>query len=58
MLIGYSRFVENSMGHLVSVVHKRGVLELNKNYVRLILGLLYALISMALMSIKSLVNLI
>ena len=42
ILISYNRFVENSMVHIVSVAHKRGVLGSNENYVCLILGFLYA----------------
>ena len=38
----FQPLVENSIVHIVSASQKRGILELKENYVRLILGLLYA----------------
>ena len=54
----FQPLVENSTVHIVSASQKRGILELKENYVRLILGLLYAWISTASTSIKSYINLI
>jgi len=38
----FQSLVENSMIHIVSAPHKRGILESKENCVRLILGLPYA----------------